>query len=207
MLFANQPKTEKGQETLDKIILEAERLFSEKGYHKTSVKDITNAADIGIGTFYIYFGDKHSLYQTILLEYGHFIRKTIAMNVKKARNRREAERLGIKTFIELVRERPSMYNVIWEALYVDKELFIDYYRTFSKNYAKQIKEAQAEGEVVKGYNPEVLSYMMMGITNFIGLRYAIFDDETEIDPILDEIMSILETGLFNTDIGKEDTNE
>ncbi|SFC16401.1 transcriptional regulator, TetR family [Alkalibacterium subtropicum] len=196
MKYVNQPKTEKGQETLDKIILEAERLFSEKGYYKTSIKDITKAAEVGIGTFYIYFEDKHSLYQAILSEYGHFIRKTIAESVRTAGTRIEAERMGIETFIRLVRKRPSMYNVIWQALYVDKKLFVDYYTKFSENYIKQILIAQKKGEIIADYDPEALSYMLMGITNFIGLRYAIFDDQTDLDPILDEVMDMLVNGIY-----------
>ncbi|GEK89370.1 transcriptional regulator, TetR family [Alkalibacterium putridalgicola] len=196
MKYVNQPKTEKGQETLDKIILEAERLFSEKGYYKTSIKDITKAAEVGIGTFYIYFEDKHSLYQAILSEYGHFIRKTIAESVRTAETRLEAERMGIETFIRLVRKRPSMYNVIWQALYVDKKLFVDYYTKFSENYIKQILIAQEKGEIIADYDPEALSYMLMGITNFIGLRYAIFDDQTDLDPILDEVMDMLVNGIY-----------
>lgn len=196
MKFANQPKTEKGQETLDKIILVAEQLFSERGYYKTSIKDITKEAGVGIGTFYIYFDDKHSLYQTILTEYGRFIRKTIAASVKRATTRQEAERIGIETFVQLVRNDPSMYNVIWEALYVDKQLFVDYYKRFSENYTRQIVKAQEAGEIVADYDPEVLSYMLMGITNFIGLRYAIFEDDEDLSSVLDTIMSVFENGFL-----------
>lgn len=198
MKFANQPKTEKGQETLDKIIEVSERLFSEKGYYKTSVKEITQEAGVGTGTFYIYFEDKHSLYQTILTEYGRFIRKSIASSVKQAETRREAERIGIETFVKLVRKDPSMYNVIWEALYVDKQLFIDYYKQFSENYTRQIVLAQEAGEIISDYNPEVLSYVLMGITNFIGLRYAIFEDNEDLEDVLDTITTVFEKGLFTS---------
>ncbi|GEK91395.1 TetR/AcrR family transcriptional regulator [Alkalibacterium kapii] len=197
MGFVNKPKTVKGQETLDKIILEAERLFSEQGYYKTSVKEITKAAEVGIGTFYIYFKDKRSVYQAILTDYGHIIRKTIAENISQADTRIEAERIGIETFLNLVRTRPSMYNVIWQALYVDKKLFIDYYTTFSENYKKQIRAAQDKGEIIKSYDPEVLSYMLMGISNFIGLRYAMFDDKDDLDPILDDVMKVMVKGLYS----------
>lgn len=196
MKFVNQPKTEKGQETLDKIIVVAERLFSERGYYKTSVKDITQEAGVGTGTFYIYFEDKHSLYQTILSEYGRYIRKSIASSVKQATTRQEAERIGIETFVNLVRKDPSMYNVIWEALYVDKQLFIDYYKRFSENYTRQITLAQEAGEIIADYDPEVLSYMLMGITNFIGLRYAIFEDDEDLASVLDTIMSVFEKGFL-----------
>lgn len=196
MGLINYPKTEKGQETLDKILEEAERLFSVKGYYQTSVKEITDAASVGTGTFYIYFENKLSLYQVILEQYGKSIRQYIAEYVKSSSNRKEAERMGIEAFIQLVREKPSMYNVIWQALYIDEKLFIDYYKNFSQRYTSQIKAAQAKGEIISDYDPEVLSYMLIGITNFIGLRYAIFDKDEDLTPIMDDIIAVLEKGMF-----------
>lgn len=196
MELFNQPKTKKGQDTLDKILIETERLFSEKGYYETSVKDITDAANVGTGTFYIYFESKLSLYKVVLDEYGKTIRNYLTKQIMGSSSRKEAERRGIRAFVEMVRERPSMYNVIWQALYIDKQIFVDYYENFSARYMKQIKEAQIKGEISADYDPEVISYMLIGISNFIGLRYAIFDGEEDLDPIMDDIISILEKGMF-----------
>lgn len=41
--------------------------------------------------------------------------------------------MGIEAFVKLVRENPSMYNVIWQALYIDEKLFIDYYKNSLKD--------------------------------------------------------------------------
>lgn len=196
MGLINYPKTKKGQDTLNRILGETERLFSEKGYYHTSIKDITDAAEVGTGTFYIYFDSKLSLYKVVLEEYGKSIRQYIAEHVKESKNRKEAERMGIEAFINLVRESPSMYKVIWQALYIDEQLFIDYYKNFSKRYVKQIKAAQDQGEIIEDYDPEVLSYMLIGISNFIGLRYAIFDKEEDLDPVLDDIINVLAKGIF-----------
>lgn len=196
MGLINYPKTKKGQDTLNRILEETERLFSQKGYYHTSIKDITDAAEVGTGTFYIYFDSKLSLYKVVLEEYGKSIRQYIAEHVKESKNRKEAERMGIEAFINLVRESPSMYKVIWQALYIDEQLFIDYYKSFSKRYVKQIKAAQVQGEIIEEYDPEVLSDMLIGISNFIGLRYAIFDKEEDLDPVLDDIINVLAKGIF-----------
>lgn len=196
MGLINYPKTEKGQETLEKILVESERLFSQKGYFQTTVKEITDAAEVGTETFYIYFDNKLSLYKIILENYGKHIHAYIANDVKNSKNRKEAERMGIEAFVKLVRENPSMYNVIWQALYIDEKFFIDYYKNFSERYASQIRQAQDKGEIIKDYDPEVLSYMLIGISNFIGLRYAIFDQEEDLDPIMDDIIAVLEKGMF-----------
>ena len=43
-----------------------ERLFSQHGYRDVSIKDITAAAGLGMGSFYTYFGSKEAMYTAIL---------------------------------------------------------------------------------------------------------------------------------------------
>lgn len=191
----NQPKTERGQETLDRLLQEAAQLFSEKGYHRTTIKDITSAAGVGVGTYYLYFEDKYSIYKTLLLQFSHVIRRNIAIRIQGAGNRKEAEKLGIVAFLEATKENPSMYHIIWESLYIDKHLFYDYYTNFAKSYIKQIEYAQSEGQM-RPYDPEVVAYMLMGISNFIGLRYALFEEAQDFGKIADEVVRVLDEGLF-----------
>lgn len=46
----------------------ATAIFSRKGYHRTSVADITAAARIARGTFYLYFASKHELFASLLAQ-------------------------------------------------------------------------------------------------------------------------------------------
>ena len=49
------------------LILEAAgRLFAEKGYHRTTTKDIAEASDVSEGTIYNYFSSKEDLLFGIL---------------------------------------------------------------------------------------------------------------------------------------------
>ena len=101
--LVNQPKTKRGQATLDRICAAAEQLFFKKGYHGTSINDITYKAKVAPGTFYIYFTDKLSLYKYLLISYSHQIRMNIAKDVKDCKNRKEIERLGLKSFLVLLK--------------------------------------------------------------------------------------------------------
>ena len=195
--FVKQPKTKRGEATLDKIVKAGEDCFLKKGYHGSSINDITSTAEVAPGTFYIYFEDKLSLYKHLLVHYSHDIRMYIAKRLKEAdvTTRKEAERIGLKAFLEYIQDHKSMYNIIWESLYIDKKLFIDYYTDFGKNYARHIQEAIGEGQL-KPYNAEVVAYMLMGISNFIGLNYVMFKETTDFDPIVDEVITILDKGLF-----------
>jgi AcrR family transcriptional regulator len=195
--FVNQPKTKRGQATLDRLCSAAEDLFYSQGYYATSINDITSKAQVAPGTFYIYFSDKINIYKHLLVNYSHQIRMHIALRIKESSvtTRKEAERIGLRSFLEFIAEHKSMYNIIWESLYIDKRLFVEYYTDFAKNYAMHIEEAIGKGQM-KDYDPEVVAFMLMGISNFLGLNWIMFSDRGDVDHAVDEVMKILEEGLF-----------
>jgi len=193
--LVNQPKTQRGQATLDRLLAAAEEVLYKKGYHGTSINDITYKAKVAPGTFYIYFTDKLSLYQYLLTSYSHQIRQHIAISVKECKTRKEAERTGLKAFLLFINEHKYIYNIIWESLYIDKTLFIKYYMDFAQYYTKHIADSQQKHEM-KVYDPTVIAYMLMGISNFIGLNYVMFHETKDFDQVVDEVIDILDKGLF-----------
>lgn len=191
-----KPRTKRGEATLEKIIDAARAVFYEKGFHDGSVGDITRRAGVGNGTFYIYFESKISVYRYLMVEYGKRIRAKSNEAIAGCTNRKEAERLGIKSFFEFVLEDQGIFNIIWESLYIDKTLFDDFYTTFAKSYTSRLKKAQVDGEV-RDIDPQVLSYVLMGITNFVALNSLVLKQENNIDHLVDEVMKVLENGIFN----------
>ena len=59
-------KTEKSRKTCQKIMDAAREVFSEKGFNSVTVKDIAKQAQIGHGTFYLYFQDKKAIFYKLL---------------------------------------------------------------------------------------------------------------------------------------------
>lgn len=195
VILMNKPKTKRGEKTFQKLTKSAEEHFYKNGYYGTSISDITRGADVALGTYYVYFTDKISIYKYLLLQYSHDIRKQIAISIEGIEDRRESERVGLRSFLEYISTNKHIYNIIWESLYIDKQLFVDYYTDFAKAYGDQIIAAQHKGEM-KEFDPEVGSYMLMGIANFIGLKWIMFDDKKNFDEIVDETVRILDIGMF-----------
>src|ERR1700722_11798475 len=54
-------RSRRSAETRERLFLAAMGLFAEKGFAETTVEDITNAADVGKGTFFNYFPSKEHL--------------------------------------------------------------------------------------------------------------------------------------------------
>lgn len=53
-----------------KLLTEARHHFETAGLRKTSVEDLTKAAGIAQGSFYMFFGSKEELYYELILEEG-----------------------------------------------------------------------------------------------------------------------------------------
>lgn len=195
--LVNKPKTKRGKATLERLLAAAEQVFFEKGYHAASINDIANAAGIGAGTFYIYFDSKYNLYKYMLLQCSHKIRKHLSKATKDCTTRREIERVGMRSWLQFLRENRYMHHIIWESLYVDQQLFVDYYDNFCASYMRGLDKGKETGEV-RDIDSEVMAYMLMATTSFMGLHWSIFgSEEANLDKATDEFMKILDGGIFN----------
>ncbi len=196
-LNIKEPTTRNAKNTFEQIEKAAIKLFYKKGYHGTTVKDITSEAGVAAGTFYLYFPSKVVLYKHILTSFSHNIRKHIAEKVAQKTSRLDKEKEGIKAFILYAKKNPEMYNIIWESLYIDRELFRDYYESFAIRYVNGLEKAKRNQEI-RDVDSEIMSFILMGITNFIGLK-VVFDlgqDNDDIEHIVDGVLDLLKNGLF-----------
>lgn len=191
----NLPKTRLGLAKMNKLIDAAEELFTKNGFHSTSISDICKSAETAVGTFYIYFETKTDVYRYLMYKYQMRIKSLLAESIKGCANRFEAEREGIKCFIKFSIATPNVYNIIWGSLSIDQSLFNDYYMSFAESYTKALEKHSDE---VSLEDSTTVVYMLMGISNFVGLR-AIFENmrDADIDVIVDEtVMPALRNGIF-----------
>lgn len=189
------PKTKHGINTMQLLLESAERLFGQHSFFEVSVSDICKEAHTAVGTFYIYFDSKTDVYRYLVAHYKQQIKQALSQSIAGCTTRAQMEREGIKCFVRYAVENPNVYNIVWGSLAVEKEMFEDYYISFARSYARALTRAKDE---LKVEDVTTMAYMLMGITNFLGLR-AIFEHMTEqqIDEALDQaIMPILEKGMF-----------
>ena len=74
-----QPK-----DTANRILIQAMRIFLEKGYHGTSIDDITKAAGLTKGALYWHFGSKEDLLKRIVEEFERRFLDGLIQAVKDA---------------------------------------------------------------------------------------------------------------------------
>ncbi len=188
------PKTERGRRTLRKLLDAAGEEFGARGFHDTAISHITQRAGVGLGTFYVYFKSKEEVFRALVADMGARTRHALSESVKAAPNRIEAERLGIRAYLEFVRTHKSLYRIVMEAQFVAPEAYREYYRVFSEAYRQQLTQAAARGEISKG-DDEARVWALMGASTFLGLRYGIWQDDADIAAISEAAAELMINGL------------
>lgn len=191
----NIPKTKLGQTKMEKLLASSEELFATEGFYNTSISDICKHAGTAVGTFYIYFETKTDVYKYLMETYKKAIKDRLAESIKDCKTRYEKEREGIKCFIKYAVNAPNVYNIIWGSLSIDRQMFVDYYVSFAASYSRALRKDSAE---VAPADAESIAYMLMGISNFLGLK-AMFTgmSDDEINKMVDEtVMPALKCGIL-----------
>ncbi len=188
------PKTERGRRTLRKLLDAAGEEFGARGYHETAISSITQRAGVGLGTFYVYFKSKEEVFRALVADMGARTRHALSESVKDAPNRLEAERLGIRAYLEFVRTHKSLYRVVMEAQFVAPESYAEYYRVFAEAYRQGLAQAAKRGEISEG-NDDVRVWALMGASTFLGLRYGVWDDDADVGAVSQAASDLMINGL------------
>lgn len=189
------PKTERGRRTLRRLLDAAAEEFGARGYHETAISHITQKAGVGLGTFYVYFKSKEEVFRALVADMGARTRQALTASTRDAQNRLEAERLGIQAYLDFVRSHKALYRVVMEAQFVAPEAYRDYYSTFSAAYRQQLAQAAARGEISEGQDDEVRVWALMGASTFLGLRYGVWDDNSDVASVAEAASDLMINGL------------
>jgi AcrR family transcriptional regulator len=188
------PKTKRGQRTRERILDAAEIEIGGRGFAEASISTITAQAKVGQGTFYLYFRTKEDVMRELVLRMGRRLRRHLTLSIVDAPDRLEAERRGIRAFLEFVRANPNLYRVVAEAQFVDPGVYRRYYEDFAKSYSAALRSAARRGEISKG-DAEVRAWALMGLSDMVGMRYALWDGKLKLDRVTEAAFELIAKGL------------
>ena len=171
-----KPVTSKGELTKQKLLDAAEQIFGEKGYYETSVVDITQKAEVAQGTFYKYFSSKKEIFDELVRELNRTFRYEIRKAVEQTNSEKEAQITGIRTFFKWVKHHRNLYSIVQQAILVDPGLYRWYYERIAEGYIKGLERAIEAGKF-KALDTETMAYMLMGISQFIGMKWILWNDQ------------------------------
>ena len=189
-----KPATSRGQRTRQRLLNAAEDIFGKKGFENASVYEITQKAGVAQGTFYIYFPDKKSIFTELVKELNHLVRKDLAIATDGITDRIEAERAGFKAFFNFIIKRPNLYRIIRQAEFIDEDIYKWHYDRFSKGYVRHLSSAVKKKQV-KDLDLDALAYFYMGIAEFVGMRWCLWEKKMPPDRVLETLATFIKEGV------------
>lgn len=115
------PVTPRGEATRKKLLASAEIEFGGKGFPAASVSSITQRADVGQGTFYLYFHSKEEVFATLVRDIN--AEQCAALAALAPAPGQTAERGVVSLLLDFVAESPGRHRILTEAQFVDAPVF------------------------------------------------------------------------------------
>ncbi|MCK4666680.1 TetR/AcrR family transcriptional regulator [Candidatus Dependentiae bacterium] len=169
-----------------KIIHSAIKIFSKKGYTKTTIEEIAKNAKIAKGLVYYYFKTKEEIYLESLNSIRSQMKAYVDKYTEKEQNAFEKIRVRTKKILEFFSNKQDLFIVF---AYQDqvKKLSEKQKKKAIENFFKQISEltdyfkiAKEEKLIISNADPESLSLMLFAQVN-IFMSYAILKKQ-KMDP-------------------------
>ena len=161
------------------IIEAAEKLFAEKGFAGTSVRDIAEAAGVNLAMISYYFGSKEKLMEAMFLHRGHYMRiKLESILQNSAMTPLEKVEKLIDEYIQRIFQKQSFHKVMAREQMADSngpiaQQIIQLKQTNQSLFKQLIQEGQRKGAFKKGIDIPFLMMTLAGTVSqlIIGQHY------------------------------------
>jgi AcrR family transcriptional regulator len=199
-----KPRQQVDRDARRQSLVDAARdLFAQKGYHATTVDDITRAAGVAKGTFYLYFTEKREVYYEVVRAFMNLIKDIGGQVGDDPGNMVEfmtrAEAAAHKLMGVFMENRELARLAYRESMGLDSELEAmvnRFYREIAEVEANNIRTAIALGVLRDDIDPLLVAYSHIGIVERVLLALAETpDDFPPPDVVVRQMMTVAFEGL------------
>ncbi len=198
--------------TRSQILDAAEHAFATAGFHNTTIKSIAEQCEIAVGTFYVLFEDKKSLYEAVLRRRGDELKAL--MDAKVSAPQSEATTLVELAELQIgyFRQHPD-WTTVASALVSGSRaaatgepvrLYEPGHRIVASAIAAVIAQGQRNGHIRSG-NPAALALIYLGMLETFH-RIDAADTMAESNYSLDEFLELIGATFNPTSPGQKRRN-
>jgi AcrR family transcriptional regulator len=162
------------------ILQAAERLFAEKGYHKTTIRDIAKQAQYAAGTIYLYFKDKDEIYFSLFEEKMQGLLKHIVVKVDAVETSRDKIASIVHGSLEFLMDNRDFLRIFVLELgeiSAEKKLLESAIEKQHDAYMLDLfRQAQGEGVLRKDFDPKQIKDIFIAIIKTITIKSIMNED-------------------------------
>ncbi len=180
-------KNNKTENKESRLLNTAFKLFTEKGIKDTSIQEIVDNADVGKGTFYLYFKDKYEIRDILIAKKSHKLFSDALTNLRKDNiNNLPDQIISIVNYvIDELKKNPILLK------FISKNLSWGIYsQTVKKIYAETENEEDGihnlflkgiKDNNIKLKNPDVTLFMIIELVSSTCFNSILYDEPLPIE--------------------------
>lgn len=140
----------------------AKELFIKRGFHATSMRDISRGTGTSLGNLYNYYRTKEDILESIIAKYQKVIDARLRSVFEQIEEPFNPESLG--AFGQMVREMVSTHSDFWLLMYIDvlefenrhfRKMFDGLARNLRRHFAPYFAELKRDNALYEGVDPAV----------------------------------------------------
>lgn len=171
------PKSEKAKRTRQRILEAARAVFAEQGFAKATAEEISSKAEVGYGTFYLYFADKREALHTILKEVDDKLYHLGGDELEKYRKGLGALatiKATISSFFDNFEANADVIKICHELAATDVD-FKEQHQRVRGRLIERIREHLLKGMQIgntKNLDPEIASIALAGLIENVAFEWC-----------------------------------
>ncbi len=187
------------------ILDAAENLFANRGYHRTSMEEIADLAEVSVGTVYFYFKNKEDLISRMLEKIGFQLRNLLGREFDNADGSIEGfKRAGILFFEEFCLNYPQKVAILFRESAGQSRQLEDHRKQVFEKMILDVQNALIRvGDNLKvtyqsPISAEVMAVSIMGMYERIAYQYLIWQNRpNDLQTIGRDAVDFIVGGILN----------
>lgn len=151
------------EKTRQELLTAARKVLAEKGYHNAKIIDIAAAADIGVGTFYLYYRTKDALFLELVEETARLLKERIEQARTTVEGAVEKIRAANQAFFYFARDNRDLLKIIFGHGNAFNELLRQVYAMFVTDAAARFTEGVNNKEF-RSLPPPIVANALVGMS-------------------------------------------
>src|SRR5215813_7251970 len=151
------------ERTRQELLTAAKTVLAKKGYHNAKIIDIAAAADIGVGTFYLYYPTKDALFLELVEETARALKEEIEQARARVDGLAEKIQAANLAFFRFARDNRELLKIIFGHGNTFNELLRQVYAMFVANATERVAEG-IEKAVFRPFPSQIIANALVGMS-------------------------------------------
>jgi len=183
------------ERTRQELLLAATRVLAEKGLHATKVQDIAAAADVGVGTFYLHFPDKETLFDAVVEDTVRRLKATVDAARVSVRGAREEMLASNAAFFRFAFENREVFKIVFGHAAAYNDLIRRAQALFIADIERTVREGIASG-AFGPLPPAVVAQAVVGMATQV-LSWWTEHESVPIDTLIETTSTLALGGIVS----------